>query len=106
HWEPNDDPATAPTIDKNTLIVGHIAASSDREFFRFPLDGLASGTKVQVYLKVPRDADLDLVVNKPPAPGVQSSGAAGSIGAAGLIGPAGSIGAGGSVRGAGSTPPP
>src|SRR6185503_18102559 len=52
---------------------------------RFPLDGLASGTKVQVYLKVPRDADLDLVVNKPPAPGVQASGAVGSIGAAGSI---------------------
>ena len=38
-----------------------------------PLTGLAPGTKVTVYLKVPRDADLDLVVNRPGAPGVQSS---------------------------------
>jgi hypothetical protein len=46
---------------------------------------------VRAYLKVPRTADLDLVVNKPGAPGVQSS-ASGSI-AAGSIA-AGSIAAG------------
>jgi hypothetical protein len=91
NWESNDTPATAPTIDKNTLIVGHIASADDVDFYRKTLTGLAPGTKVIVYLKVPRDADLDLVVNKPGAPGVQTS-ASGSI-AAGSIA-AGSIAAG------------
>jgi hypothetical protein len=89
--EPNDNPNTAPTIEKNTLAVGHIASSGDVDFRRFSVTGLAPGTKVTVYLKVPRDADLDLVVNRPGAPGVLSS-AAGSI-AAGSIA-AGSIAAG------------
>jgi hypothetical protein len=91
NWEPSGNPGTAPTIDKNTLIVGHIATADDVDFYRFPLGGLAPGTKVITYLKVPRDADLDLVVNKPGAPGVQTS-ASGSI-AAGSIA-AGSIAAG------------
>ena len=79
NWEPNDSRDSAPTIDKNTLIVGHIATSSDTDFFRFPLGNLAPNTKVAVYLKVPGDGtDLDLVVNKPAPAGVQSS-AQGSI---------------------------
>ena len=84
--EPNGNATTAPAIEKNTLVVGHVASSDDVDFHRFSVTGLAPGTKVTVYLKVPRDADLDLVVNRPGAPGVQSS-AAGSI-------PAGSIAAG------------
>ena len=91
NWEPSGTPDTSPTIDKNTLIVGHVATGDDADFYRLPLTGLAPGTKVIAYLKVPRDADLDLVVNKPGAPGVQSS-ASGSI-AAGSIA-AGSIAAG------------
>ncbi len=78
NWEPSDDPATGPTIAKNTLVVGHIATSNDIDYFRVPLDNLAPNTKVTAYLKVPQDADLDLVINKPSAPGVQSS-AQGSI---------------------------
>ena len=89
NWEPSDDPGTAPAIAKDTLLVGHVATGNDVDFYRFPLDGLAPGTTVTAYLKVPRDGtDLDLVINKPAAPGVQSS-AAGSI-AAGSIA-AGSI---------------
>ena len=91
NWEPSDDASTAPAIDKNTLIVGHVASAGDTDFYRFPVTGLAPGTKVTVYLKVPRNADLDLVVNRPGAPGVAST-AAGSI-AAGSIA-AGSIAAG------------
>jgi hypothetical protein len=91
NFEPSGNPDTSPTIDKNTLVVGHVATGDDADFYRFPLTGLAPGTKVIAYLKVPRDADLDLVVNKPGAPGVQSS-ASGSI-AAGSIA-AGSIAAG------------
>src|SRR5207253_929985 len=79
NWEPNDAQDSAQTIDKNTLIVGHIATASDADFFRFPLDNLAPGTKVTAYLKVPGDGtDLDLVMNKPAPSGVQSS-AQGSI---------------------------
>jgi hypothetical protein len=79
NWEPNDSRDSAPTIDKNTLIVGHIATSSDTDFFRFPLGNLAPNTKVTAYLKVPGDGtDLDLIVNKPALAGVQSS-AQGSI---------------------------
>ena len=84
NWEPSDDPGTAPTIDKNTLIVGHIASASDTDYYRFPLGNLAPGTKVAAYLKVPGGTDLDLAVNKPSAPTIQPN-PAGSI-------PAGSIG--------------
>ncbi|MGB2875383.1 MAG: PxKF domain-containing protein, partial [Gaiellaceae bacterium] len=89
NWEPSDDPGTAPTIDKNTLVVGHIATNNDVDFYRFPLDNLPPGTKITAYLKVPHDGtDLDLAINKPPAPNAQPS-ASGSI-AAGSIA-AGSI---------------
>ena len=60
NWEPSDDPATAPTVNKDTLVVGHIASLNDVDYFRFPLTGLAPGTKVSAYLKIPGDADLDL----------------------------------------------
>jgi hypothetical protein len=83
NWEPSDDPATAPTINKDTLVVGHIASSNDVDYFRFPLTGLAPGTKVSAFLKIPGDADLDLALNKPSAPTIQPN-PAGSI-------PAGSI---------------
>ena len=84
--EPNEDPSptgNAPTIAKNTLIVGHIASGADVDYYKFPLTGLAPGTKVAAYLKVPGGTDLDLVVNKPSAPTIQPN-PAGSI-------PAGSI---------------
>ena len=82
--EPSDDPATAPAIQKDTLIVGHIATSSDVDYYRFSLSGLAPGTKVAAYLKTAAGTDLDLALNKPGAPTIQPS-PAGSI-------PAGSIG--------------
>jgi hypothetical protein len=84
NWEPNDDSGNAPTVDKNTLIVGHIANSGDVDYFRFPLTGLASGTKVAAFLKTAPGTDFDLAINKPGAPTIQPS-PAGSI-------PAGSIG--------------
>ena len=85
NWEPSDDPGTAaPTIAQNTLVVGHVASANDVDYYRFPLGGLAPGTKVAAYLKVPGGTDLDLAVNKPSAPTIQPN-PAGSI-------PAGSIG--------------
>ena len=81
--EPNDDPLTSPVIAKDTLIVGHIADGSDREYFRFPFGSLPRHSKLVAHLNVPDDADFDLVVHKQFSPALQSS-PAGSI-------PAGSI---------------
>ena len=39
--EPNDDPSptgNAPTIAKNTLIVGHIASGADVDYYKLPAD--------------------------------------------------------------------
>jgi hypothetical protein len=83
--EPSDDAATAPVIQKDTLVVGHIASGNDVDYYRFSLSGLAPGTKVAAYLKTAAGTDLDLALNKPGAPTVQPSSPAGSI-------PAGSIG--------------
>jgi hypothetical protein len=76
--EPDFDAATAPMIQSNTLYVGHIASAGDIDARRFSLDGLAPGTKVAAFLKVPGDADFDLVLGKPESAGVRSS-AGGSI---------------------------
>ncbi|HEV3478450.1 MAG TPA: PxKF domain-containing protein [Gaiellaceae bacterium] len=81
--EPNDDPLTAPLIEKNTLVVGHVADSTDKEYFRFNFGALPRHSKLVAYLNVPDGADFDLVVHKQFSPSLQSS-PAGSI-------PAGSI---------------
>jgi hypothetical protein len=81
--EANDDPLTSPVIAKDTLVVGHIADGSDREYFRFPFGSLPRHSKLVAYLNVPDGADFDLVVHKQFSPALQSS-PAGSI-------PAGSI---------------
>jgi hypothetical protein len=81
--EPNDDPLTAPLIAKNTLVAGHVAASGDKEYFRFDFGSLPRHSKLVAYLNVPDGADFDLVVHKQFSPSVQSA-PAGSI-------PAGSI---------------
>jgi hypothetical protein len=81
--EPNDDPLTAPAIEKNTLVVGHIASSGDKEYFRFPFGSLPRHAKLVAYLNVPDGADFDLVVHKQFSPSLLSN-PAGSI-------PAGSI---------------
>ena len=81
--EANDEPLTAPAIAKNTLVVGHVADGSDKEYFRFPFGSLPRHSKLVAYLNVPDGADYDLVVHKQFSPSLQSS-PAGSI-------PAGSI---------------
>ena len=81
--EANDDPLTAPVIAKDLLVAGHIADSSDREYFRFPFGSLPRHSKLVAYLNVPDGADYDLVVHKQFSPSLQSN-PAGSI-------PAGSI---------------
>jgi hypothetical protein len=69
----SDDQATAPVLQKDTLYVGHIGYSGDLDVGKISLGGLAPGTKVSAYLKVPNGADFDLVLAKPDAPGVKSS---------------------------------
>jgi hypothetical protein len=69
----NDDQATAPMLQKDTLYVGHIGAAGDLDVGKFALSGLAPGTKITAYLKVPDDADFDLVLSKPETPGVRSN---------------------------------
>ena len=99
--EANDDPLTSPVIAKNTLVVGHIADASDKEYFRFPFGSLPRHSKLVAYLNVPDGADYDLVVHKQFSPSLQSN-PAGSI-------PAGSIPVedqGASVDNASRTLPP
>jgi Tol biopolymer transport system component len=76
--EPDDDPTQATTIAKDTLYVGHVGKPGDQDVYRFPLSGLAPGTKIAAFLKVPGGTDFDMVLRKPEAPGVRSS-AGGSI---------------------------
>jgi hypothetical protein len=71
--ESNDDPATAPTIDDKGLVVGHVAASGDKEYYRFPLSGLDVNSRIVAFLKVPKNSDFDLTLNGPSAPPIQST---------------------------------
>jgi parallel beta-helix repeat protein len=71
--EPNDDPATAPAIQPNTLAIGHIASSSDLDWRSFSTTGLPAGTKITVYLRPPSGTDLDLFLTKPGALSLLSS---------------------------------
>ncbi|MEX2211078.1 MAG: ABC transporter substrate-binding protein, partial [Gaiellaceae bacterium] len=63
--EIDDDPAAAPLMAKDTLIVGSIPAGDRLDARRFALEGLAPGTVVQVYLRPPAGTDLDLFLSKP-----------------------------------------
>jgi Mg-chelatase subunit ChlD len=74
----NGEPANnafgnATTIAPNTLVVGHIGANGDQDFYKLNLTGLPRGTKVSVFLNVPGDSDFDLTVSKPAAPSFFSS---------------------------------
>jgi hypothetical protein len=71
--EANDDPATAPTITADQLVVGHVASAGDKEYFRFPLSGVPVNSRLIAFLKVPGGADLDLTVNGPSLAAVQST---------------------------------
>ncbi len=71
--EANDDPLTSPVIAKNTLVVGHVADGSDKEYFRFPFGSLPPHSKLVAYLNVPEGADYDLVVHKQFSPSLQSN---------------------------------
>lgn len=65
--EPNDEPASAQAIQPGTLVVGHIAASGDQDFYSVNLTGVPRGTKIAAYLQVPAGADFDLTISKPAA---------------------------------------
>ncbi len=62
------DPLTATAIQPNTLVVGHIASSGAQAFYKVNIGNLPQGTRLQAFLSVPRDADLDLTISAPAAP--------------------------------------
>jgi ABC-type transport system substrate-binding protein/DNA-binding beta-propeller fold protein YncE len=73
NWESNDAPGSAPTIAKDTLVIGHVAAAGDKEIFRLPIPAVR-GTRTTFYLShIAEDADFDLVIGKPAAPPLQSN---------------------------------
>ena len=59
---------TATAIQPNTLVVGHIASSGAQAFYKVNIGNLPQGTRLQAFLSVPRDADLDLTISAPAAP--------------------------------------
>ncbi len=63
--EPDDNPATAPALQPNTLAIGHIASSSDLDWRSISTAGLPAGTKIIVYLRPPTGTDLDLYLTRP-----------------------------------------
>ena len=71
--EPNDDPATAPVVDANQFIVGHVAHTGDAEYYRFSLAGVPVNSRLVVSLDNPRATDLDLTLNGPSLGAIQSN---------------------------------
>jgi WD40-like Beta Propeller Repeat len=62
------DPSTANQIQPNTLVVGHIASSGEQAFYKVNIGNLPQGTRLQAFLNVPSNADLDLTISAPAAP--------------------------------------
>ncbi|MFZ0342669.1 MAG: hypothetical protein WAL31_10085, partial [Gaiellaceae bacterium] len=62
------DPTTASQIQPNTLVVGHIASTGEQAFYKVNLGNLPQGTRLQAFLNVPSNADLDLTISAPAAP--------------------------------------
>ena len=62
------DPSAANQIQPNTLVVGHIASSGAQAFYKVNIGSLPQGTRLQAFLNVPGDADLDLTISAPAAP--------------------------------------
>ena len=62
------DPSTANQVHPNTLVVGHIASGGEQAFYKVNIGNLPQGTRLQAFLNVPSDADLDLTITAPAAP--------------------------------------
>ncbi|GAC1327510.1 MAG: hypothetical protein NVSMB17_01630 [Candidatus Dormibacteria bacterium] len=72
NWKPNTDPGTAPVVQPDTLVIGHIADARDVAYFRVPIP--AEGSQVSFYLShVDQGADYDLAVARPTTPSVLGS---------------------------------
>jgi hypothetical protein len=71
--EPNDDPSASPQITPDELVVGHVASSGDKDYFRLPLSGIKANSQIVAFLKVPGRADFDLTLNGPSQTALQST---------------------------------
>ena len=71
--EPDGDPATAPAIQPNTLVIGHIGTSGDLDWRSLSTTGMVPGTKIQVFMRPPAGTDLDVFLTKPSAQSLLSS---------------------------------
>ena len=71
--EPNDDPATAPVVDANQFLAGHVSHAGDGEYFRFSLAGLPVNSRLVATLENPQGTDLDLTLNGPSLGAIQSN---------------------------------
>ena len=65
NFESNDDPATAPVVEPDTLYLSHISSASDRDFFRIPAS-FQPGQRVQVLLSH-QSQDNDIALFSPAA---------------------------------------
>lgn len=63
NFEPNDDPATAPVIGRDTLYISHISSKSDRDFFRVPAT-IVPGSRLEVFLSN-QHTDGDIILYRP-----------------------------------------
>jgi hypothetical protein len=70
---PHDTVATAQAVQPDTLYVDYIAHAGETDVYKFPIGGYPRGTKVEVDMKVPSNADFDLALAKPAAAGPSSS---------------------------------
>ncbi|MHB8684691.1 MAG: dockerin type I domain-containing protein [Dehalococcoidia bacterium] len=75
NFAPNVDPASAPIIGPDQLVISHIASAGDRGFFRIPAN-LPPGARVEILLSH-QAQDNDLALFRPAATQLRSpSGAA------------------------------
>ncbi|MHB8510051.1 MAG: Kelch repeat-containing protein [Candidatus Dormibacteria bacterium] len=84
--EPNGDPASAPVINPDTLVLSHLATSGETDFFRVPIN-MAPGSRVTFYLShIAQGADFDLTIQKPAPASLLSSPVGGiPVGGIGIL---------------------
>jgi Domain of unknown function DUF11/WD40-like Beta Propeller Repeat/VHL beta domain len=71
-FEPqNNDPASAPALDADTVYLSHITSASDTDTYRFPIT--QPGERITVKMVPPAGADYDLSLYRPTRTALRSS---------------------------------